>query len=57
MQCFLNKPADMGIKEYVARVVEINNYLPRFPISFLLGNSKKLPTNKLLELLEFGIPL
>ena len=56
MHCFLKKPADMFIKKYVARVVKINNYLPHFPPSIPLGNSKKLPNIKLLELLEFGIP-
>ena len=56
MQGFPKKPADMKIKEYVSRVVEINNYLLQFHPSVPLGNSEKLPNNKLLELLEFGIP-
>ena len=47
----------MGIKEYLTRVVTINNYLPQFPPSVPLENSKKLLNKELLELLEFGIPL
>ena len=31
MRRFLKKPADWDIKKYVARVVEINEYLPQFP--------------------------
>ena len=57
MRRFLKKPADWDIKQYVARVVEINEYLPRFPPKVIGGNSEKLPDKKLLELLEFGIPL
>ena len=57
MQLFLKKPEDMKIKEYVARVVQINNYLPQFPPTTPLGNSKKIPNNKLLDLLKFGTPL
>ena len=57
MRCFLKKLQDMCIKEYVDRVVKINDYLLQFPPSVPAGNSKKLPNNKLLELLEFGIPL
>ena len=57
MHCFLKIPVDMGIKEYVARVAEISNYLPQFSPSVQLENSKKLPNNKILELLEFRIPL
>ena len=30
MRRFLKKTAKMGIKEYVARAVQINNYLPQF---------------------------
>ena len=57
MRCFLKKNQDMCIKEYVARVVNINNYLLQFLPSVPTGNSEKLPNDELLELLEFGIPL
>ena len=50
-QRFPKKPADMGIKEYVARVVKINNYLPQFLPTVPLGNSEKLANNEPLELL------
>ena len=57
MRRFLKKPADWDIKKYAARVVEINEYLPQFPPKIIGRNSEKLPDNKLLELLKFGIPL
>ena len=31
MRRFLKKPTDWDIKQYIARVVEINEYLPQFP--------------------------
>ena len=55
MRCFLKKPQDMSIKEYVA--VETNDYLLQFPPSVPTGNSEKLPNDELLELLAFGTPL
>ena len=53
----MKKPADMQIKEYMARVVKINNYFPQFPPTAPLGKSKKLSNDKLLDVLKFGIPL
>ena len=38
-------------------MVKINDYLPQFPPSVPLGKSEKLLNKKLLELLEFRIPL
>ena len=57
MRRFLKKPADWNIKKYVARVVEINEYLVQFPPKTIIRNSNKIPEDKLLELLNFGIPL
>ena len=54
---FLKKLANMNIGNCMSRVVEINNFLLQFPPCVPGANSKKLPTNKLLELLEFGILL
>ena len=57
IQLFMKKPADMKIKEYVARVVKIKDYIPQFPPAVPLGISKKLPNKKLLKLPELRIPL
>ena len=57
MRRFLKKPADWDIKKYVARVVEINDYLVQFPPKTAGADPEKLPEDELLELLEFGIPL
>ena len=45
----------MPVQEYIAWVIEINDYLTEFPPTIVGGNSTKLPDNKLLDLLEFGI--
>ena len=56
MHCFLQKPAEMIAKDYIARVCKINSYLTAFPTE-PGRQATKLPTNKLLDLLEFGVPL
>ena len=56
MRRFLRKPAEMTAKDYVARVCKINSYLTAFPTD-PGRQATKLPTNKLLDLLEFGVPL
>ena len=57
MRRFLKKPIDMPVQEYIACVIEINNYLEEFPPLITGGNATKLPYNELLDLLEFGIPI
>ena len=57
MRRFLKKPRDMPVREYIARVIEINNYLEEFPPVTIGGNATKLPDDELLDLLEFGIPI
>ena len=57
MQRFLKKPRDMLVQEYIARVIEINNYLEEFLPTIIGGNSIKLSDNKLLDLREFGISI
>ena len=47
----------MPIWDYIARVLEINDYLEEFPPVTTGRNATKLPDNKLLDLLEFGIPI
>ena len=56
MRRFLQKPADVSIREHVARVVEINKLLPEFPPIREDDESTSLPDDELLDLLEFGIP-
>ena len=51
------KTRDMLVQDYIARVIKINNYLKEF-LSVIVGrNATKLPDNKQLDLLEFGIPI
>ena len=47
----------MPVRDYVARVIEINDYLEEFPPATLGGDATKLPDDELLDLLEFGIPI
>ena len=56
MRRFLKKPRDMPVQDYIAQVIEINDYLAEFPPTIVDGNAIKLPDNELLDLLEFGIP-
>lgn len=56
MRRFLRKPHTMKIREYVARVVEINDMLEIFPPSVAGTAAIKLPEDEILDLLEFGLP-
>lgn len=57
MRRFVRKPATMKTREYAARIVEINNYLPSFPPSTVGGAvPTKLDDDELVDLMEFGIP-
>ena len=47
-------PAGWSIKRYVARIVEINNYLPEFPP---FEQDQKLQDDEILELVKYGIPV
>jgi len=49
----MRKPKGQSTREYVARVNEINEYLGHFPPH---GNDQKLPTDEILDILEFGMP-
>ena len=47
----------MNTHEYVARLIEINNYIPQFPPTTPNGNTpEKCPTEELVDLLEFPVP-
>ena len=56
MHLFLRKPVDMLAKNYIARVCKIISYITDFPTK-PGREATKLPTDKLLDLLEFGVPL
>ena len=54
---FLRKPPTMTTREYVARINEINAYLPDFPPAVAGGaQPASLPDDEIVDLLEFGVP-
>ena len=57
MRGFLKKPQGMPVQDYIACVTEINNYLTKSPLFIAGGNATKLLDKKLLDLLEFRIPI
>ena len=57
MRRFLCKSRGKSVKDYIARVVEINSILTEFPPVNSTTPATMLTDNKLLDRLEFGIPL
>ena len=57
MRRFLKNSRDMWVQDYIACVIKINNYLEEFPPVIAGRNDTKLPDNKLLDLLDFRIPI
>ena len=57
MRRFLRKPYNMSVRDYVARVVEINSYLTEFSPVNATTPSAVLGEAELLDLLEFGTPI
>jgi hypothetical protein len=53
MRRFLRKPRDLKIREFVTRLVEVNEYLNEFPPS---EANQKLPTDELMDIAEFAVP-
>ena len=53
MRCFLRKPRDMTVREFAARLNEINEYLSDFPPS---NENNKLPTDEEMDIAEFSNP-
>ena len=51
MSQFLKKPRDMPVKDYIARLIEINDYITESPPTVVGGDAIKLPDDKLLDLL------
>jgi hypothetical protein len=57
MRWYLRKPAGMSTRDYVARLNEINAYLPSFPPAIAGGREPEaLAEDELKDLLEFGVP-
>jgi hypothetical protein len=57
MRHFLHKPLGTPIRDFIARLVEMNNYLPQFPPQQLGGPvSVILDDEELKEVGEFSIP-
>ena len=53
---FVRKPATMKIRDYAARLSEINNYLPSFPENANGEKPEVLPEDEMVDLMEFGVP-
>lgn len=53
MRRYMRKPKETKIREYLARVVELNSYLPLFPGG---DDNAKLSDDELCDILEFATP-
>jgi len=54
----LRKKPDVTVKQFVDRVLELNNYLARFPPSVVGGPAPDILSDEdVMELLEFGVPI
>lgn len=56
MRRFMRKPKDMKIRDYVDRLLEINNYLEHFPVKEGEAAATSLPNEEMMDILLFGIP-
>jgi hypothetical protein len=54
MRRWMRKPKTMQIRDFVTRVVELNDYLPKFPP---FGADQKLQDDELMDILEYAVPL
>ena len=53
---FLKKPRDLNIKQFVERVIHINELLERFPDPSSTRTATKILKDKILDLLEVSMP-
>jgi hypothetical protein len=53
MRRYMRKPQTLKMKEYMARIEELNNYLKMFPG---YHDGMELQDDELLDLYEFGVP-
>ena len=56
MRRFMRKPRESTIREYVDRILELNDYLVYFPTKDGEADATKLPDEEILDILVFGIP-
>ena len=56
MRRYIRKPIELNTREWVARIREINEYLPKFPEIREGVPVEKLPDDALLDILDQGIP-
>ena len=54
MRWYMRNPRDMKMRTYCNRVIELNNYLARFPSNF--NDAQKIDEEELVDILEFGTP-
>ena len=54
MRRYMRKPRDMKMRVYRNRVVELNNYLERFPTVF--NATQKIDDDEVVDILEFATP-
>ena len=54
VRCYMRKPREMKMRVYRNRVVELNNYLERFPT--VLNATQKIDDDEIVDILEFGTP-
>ena len=57
MQRFLKKSLDMKVKDFVERVVSMNDLQTRFPDASPTIPATKIPDDKILDLLESAMPI
>ena len=55
MRRFMRKPRDLSIREYVDRILELNDYLVYFPTKDGEADATKLPDEEIMDILVFGI--
>ena len=53
MRRFLRKPRDMPVREFIMRLVEINEMLNEFPPGTA---GQKLPSDELMDIAEYAVP-
>lgn len=50
----VRKPMDMTVREFRSRLIELNDYLARFPPNF--SENQKMTDAVIAEIIEFGVP-
>jgi hypothetical protein len=56
MRRYMRKPQSMKIRNYVDRILEINNYLKYFPTKTGETAATILPDDEIMDILTYGIP-